>query len=65
MANMPERKYSGNEFTGQINDITVPEKLTNLGETFLRPQYAKNRHLFSGYFNPTSLLTVCIFYSNF
>lgn len=36
----------------------LPEKLINMGETFLRPQFAKNRHLFSGYFNPTSLLTV-------
>jgi hypothetical protein len=38
-----------------------PEKLSSeVGDTFLCPQYARGRHLLSGYYAPTGILSVSI-----
>lgn len=38
-----------------------PERLSSeVGDTFLCPQYARGRHLLSGYYDPTSILSVNI-----
>lgn len=47
-----------------IHHVTTgpqPEKLSSeVGDTFLCPQYARGRHLLSGYYAPTSILSVSI-----
>lgn len=38
-----------------------PERLSSeVGDTFLCPQYARGRHLLSGYYDPTHILSVNI-----
>jgi hypothetical protein len=38
-----------------------PERLSSeVGDTFLCPQYARGRHLLSGYYAPTNILSVNI-----
>lgn len=40
------------------------EMLPHLCDTYFAPQFAKNRSLFSAFYKPTSLLTVCISVQN-
>ncbi|GLV44383.1 claret [Carabus blaptoides fortunei] len=53
-----QKSTGSNDSNGSQSDPSIPEKLSHLYETFLCPQFARNRHLFSGYYKPSSVLTI-------
>lgn len=53
-----KRVEDDRESTGSSESSEVNEKVTYLEATVLEKQFARNRHLLSGYYQPGSLLTV-------
>lgn len=53
-----QKSTGSNDSNSSQTDSSIPEKLSHLYATFLSPQFARNRHLFSGYYKPSSILTI-------
>lgn len=53
-----QESTGSNDSNSSQSEPSIPDKLSHLYDTFLWPQFARNRHLFSGFYKPTSILTI-------
>nr|CAD7440029.1 unnamed protein product [Timema bartmani] len=55
----PSKPSTASDSSQYVSSGPLPERLsTQVGETYLHPQFAKGRYLLSGYYSPTSILTL-------